>query len=290
MPCNILGYHLVWRFRFVAVMVCGRFSLWPFRFVAVMVCGPFGLWPFRFVAFRFVAFQFVAVSVCGRFSSWPLWPVTALCISGDDRFSQWPPLCWFVVLLWKPCMCYHALPLWITRSNFPWGSMALSVLVMTSAMIWHPYPRPTSSRILMVMKFLRLLIPIQVWFWALLFHPHGGAYVMGGIRAIWTYGPSLLIDLAFSLRSLITLLPPLSLPPLIHLTLLVPCMITVISSLKVPWCSCSSSNLRHSSVEYTVLTNNRSASAVSRWEVLGLLFSRSISLVCPCVFPGFFSM
>ena len=23
-----------------------------------------------------------------------------LCLSGNDRFSQWPPLCWFVVLLW----------------------------------------------------------------------------------------------------------------------------------------------------------------------------------------------
>ena len=107
---------------------------------------------------------------------------------------------------------------------------------------------------------------------------------MGGIRAIWTYGPSLLIDLAFSLRSLITLLPLLSLLPLIPLMPLIPCMVTVIWSLKVSWCSCLSSNLRHSSVEYTVFTNKHSASAVSRWEDLGLLFSWSKSLVCPCVF------
>ena len=55
-PCNILGYHLVWPFRLVVVLVFGLFGLWPFRFVAVSVCGRFGLWPFRFVA----------VSVCGR--------------------------------------------------------------------------------------------------------------------------------------------------------------------------------------------------------------------------------
>ena len=67
-PCNILEYHLVWPFRFVAVFfftfrsvafsVCGRFEMWPFS-----VCGRFGLWPFRFVA----------VSVCGRFGLWPFW-------------------------------------------------------------------------------------------------------------------------------------------------------------------------------------------------------------------------
>ena len=72
-PCNILGYQLVWPFQFVTVLVfglfglgsfrsvivsvCGRFGLWLFRFVAVPVCGRFGLWPFRLVA----------VSVCGRF-------------------------------------------------------------------------------------------------------------------------------------------------------------------------------------------------------------------------------
>ena len=65
-PNNILGYHVVWLFRLVAVSVCGRSGLWPFRSVAVPVCGRFGLWPFRFVA----------VSVCGRFGLWPLWPVT----------------------------------------------------------------------------------------------------------------------------------------------------------------------------------------------------------------------
>ena len=36
---NILGYHLLWPFRSVAVSICGRFGLWPFR-----------LWPVRFVA------------------------------------------------------------------------------------------------------------------------------------------------------------------------------------------------------------------------------------------------
>ena len=99
-----------------------------------------------------------------------------LCLSGDDKFSQWPPLCWFVVLLWQSCMSYHPLPLWITRSNFPWVLMALLVLLMTSAMIWHLYPHPTRWLVLMVTKFLRSLIPIQVWCWALLFPSHDGAW------------------------------------------------------------------------------------------------------------------
>ena len=54
-PSNILGYHLVWPFLFVAVSVCGRFGLWPCRFVAVSVCGHSGLWPLRMWPFRFVA-------------------------------------------------------------------------------------------------------------------------------------------------------------------------------------------------------------------------------------------
>ena len=55
MPCNILGYHLVWPFRFMAVSVCGRFG-----------CGRSGLWPFRFVVV-----PVVAVSVCGRYDLLP---------------------------------------------------------------------------------------------------------------------------------------------------------------------------------------------------------------------------
>ena len=56
-PGSILGYHVVWPFRFVAVPVCGPFGLWPFRLVAVSVCGRFGLRPFRSVT----------VSVCGHY-------------------------------------------------------------------------------------------------------------------------------------------------------------------------------------------------------------------------------
>ena len=81
-PCNILGYHLVWPVRFVAVSVFVFFGLWPFRFLTVSVLWPFGLWPFRFVAvsvcgrfgkwpFRFVAVSVVAVSVCGRYDLLP---------------------------------------------------------------------------------------------------------------------------------------------------------------------------------------------------------------------------
>ena len=66
--------------------------------------------------------------------------------------------------------------LWITRSNFPWVLMALLVLLMTSAMIWHPEPHPTSSLVFVVMKFLRLPIPIEVWCWAPLFQYHSGAW------------------------------------------------------------------------------------------------------------------
>ena len=102
-----------------------------------------------------------------------LWGVCSVSLR---RFSQWPPLCWFVVLLWQSCMSYHPLPLWITRSNFPWVLMALLVLLMTSAMIWHLYPHPTRWLVLMVTKFLRSLIPIQVWCWALLFPSHDGAW------------------------------------------------------------------------------------------------------------------
>ena len=66
MPWNILGYRLVWPFRFVSILVFGRFGLWPFRFMADSVWGRFGLWPFRFVA----------IPVCGRSGLWPfrLWP------------------------------------------------------------------------------------------------------------------------------------------------------------------------------------------------------------------------
>ena len=82
-PCNISEYHLVWPFRFVAVLVCGRFGLWTFRSLAVSVCDRFGLWPFRSVAvpvcgrsglwpFRFVAVSVVAISVCGRHDLLPL--------------------------------------------------------------------------------------------------------------------------------------------------------------------------------------------------------------------------
>ena len=120
-----------------------------------------------------------------------LWGLV-LCLSGDDRFSQWPPLCWFVVLLWQSCMSYHPRPLWITRSNFPWVLMALLVLLMTSAMMWHLYPHPTRSLVLMVTKFLRSLIPIQVWCWALLFPSHDGAWSWVGfglfglmVRVCW---------------------------------------------------------------------------------------------------------
>ena len=98
-PCNILGYHLVWTFRFVAVLVCGRFGLWPFRFVAVSVCGRFGLWPFRVVAvpvcgrfglwpFRFVAFSVCGRFGCGRFGLWPLWSVTVLGIDYPEMVNR----------------------------------------------------------------------------------------------------------------------------------------------------------------------------------------------------------
>ena len=98
-PCNILGYHLGWPFRFVAVLVLGLFGLWPFRLVIVSVCGRFSLWPFRFVAFpvcgRFGLwpFRLVAISVCGRFGCgrfglWSLWPVT-LCTTLQKFGITW---------------------------------------------------------------------------------------------------------------------------------------------------------------------------------------------------------
>ena len=65
-PCNIWGYHVLWPFRLVAVLACGRFGLWPFRFVAVSVCGCSSLW-----SFRFLAFSVVAVSVCRRYDLLP---------------------------------------------------------------------------------------------------------------------------------------------------------------------------------------------------------------------------
>ena len=74
--CNILGYHLVWPFRFVAILVYGYFGLWPFRSEAVSVCGRFGCGHFG----------------CGRFGLWPLWPVTPFCfldISVCGRFGSW---------------------------------------------------------------------------------------------------------------------------------------------------------------------------------------------------------
>ena len=52
---NILGYHLLWPFRSVAILVCGRFGLWPFD-----------LWPFRSVAV-----SVMAGSVCGRYDMLP---------------------------------------------------------------------------------------------------------------------------------------------------------------------------------------------------------------------------
>ena len=64
----------LWRFRSLAVSVCGLFGLWLFRSLAVPVCGRFGLWPFRSVAvwpFRFVAVSVVAFSVCGRYDLLP---------------------------------------------------------------------------------------------------------------------------------------------------------------------------------------------------------------------------
>ena len=40
-PCDILGYHLVRPFRFVATSVCVCFGVWPFvRDAAVSRCGP----------------------------------------------------------------------------------------------------------------------------------------------------------------------------------------------------------------------------------------------------------
>ena len=82
-PCNILGFYLVWPFRFVAVSVSGCFGLWPFGLVAVSVSCRSGLWPFRFVTIPVCGR--LAVSVCGRFGSgllglWPLLPVTFRCM------------------------------------------------------------------------------------------------------------------------------------------------------------------------------------------------------------------
>ena len=65
----------MWPFRFVTILVCGRFVLWSFSFVTVSVCGRFSLWPFRSVAvsgfgsfglwlFRLWPFRFVAVMTC----------------------------------------------------------------------------------------------------------------------------------------------------------------------------------------------------------------------------------
>ena len=100
-PCNILGYHRVWPFRFVAILVFGLFGLWPFRPVAVLVCDRSGLWSFRFVA----------VSVSGRVGLWPFrlaWQPPSALQSGlpawrpqkshyciNDHYSN---------VTWEPCL------------------------------------------------------------------------------------------------------------------------------------------------------------------------------------------
>ena len=106
----VCGRFGLWPFRLVAVPVCGRSGLWPFRSVAVPVCGRFGLWPFRSVAvpvcgrFGLLPFRFVAVPVCGRFG---LWPFRFVAVSVCGRFGSWPFRLWpfrFVAVM----TCYHS--------------------------------------------------------------------------------------------------------------------------------------------------------------------------------------
>ena len=121
-PGNILGYHVVWPIRFVAVPVCSRFGLWPFRFVAVSVCGRFDLWPFSFVAvsfcgrsglwpFRFVAVSVVAISVCGRFDLLPNW----ICI--DNIQFLWENVTITCLCLLRSVNCLREL-YWMSTLNF----------------------------------------------------------------------------------------------------------------------------------------------------------------------------
>ena len=77
------GYHrYLWDFLhhiYSGEYWCGGWQLmWPFRFVAILVCGRSGLWPY-------LPFRFVAVSVCGRYDLLPRFATGPL----KNRALEW---------------------------------------------------------------------------------------------------------------------------------------------------------------------------------------------------------